>query len=288
MGANVKSDSKYIYLEADKLNPIDFTFPKISVTGTENIMMAAAIAEGKTILRNCAKEPEVVELANFLNNCGAKILGAGESLIEIHGVKSLSSNKWEVLFDRIEAGTYMVAAAITNGHVKINKIKPDTIKIISSKLSEMGAKINFGDDWVEVDATSSDLIAKNISTEPFPGFPTDMQAQFMALNSISNGTSVIEETVFENRFQHVEELMKMGADISLEKNKALIKGVPNLFGAIVSASDLRASASLVLAGLVGKNKTQIEDIYHIDRGYECIEEKLTKLGAEIFREPAEY
>ena len=288
MGANVKSDSKYIYLEAEKLNPIDFTFPKISVTGTENIMMAAAIAEGKTILRNCAKEPEVVELANFLNNCGAKILGAGESLIEIHGVKSLSSNKWEVLFDRIEAGTYMVAAAITNGHVKINKIKPDTIKIISSKLSEMGAKINFGDDWVEVDATSSDLIAKNISTEPFPGFPTDMQAQFMALNSISNGTSVIEETVFENRFQHVEELMKMGADIALEKNKALIKGVPNLFGAIVSASDLRASASLVLAGLVGKNKTQIEDIYHIDRGYECIEEKLTKLGAEIFREPAEY
>ncbi|MAI04061.1 MAG: UDP-N-acetylglucosamine 1-carboxyvinyltransferase [Gammaproteobacteria bacterium] len=288
MGAKIKSDSKYIYLDAGKLNPIDFNFPKISVTGTENLMMAAAIVEGKTILRNCAKEPEVVELANFLNNCGANIIGAGESTIEINGRASLKSTEWEVLFDRIEAGTYMVAGAITNGHVKINKIKPETIQIISSKLIEMGAIVESGGDWVEVDATTADLISKDISTEPFPGFPTDMQAQFMALNAISNGHSIIEETVFENRFQHVDELKKMGADISLEKNKASIKGVSNLFGAIVSASDLRASASLVLAGLVGKNRTQIEDIYHIDRGYECIEEKLTKLGAEIFREPAEY
>jgi len=288
MGAKINSDAKYIYLEADKLNPIDFSFPKISVTGTENLMMAAAIIEGKTILRNCAKEPEVVELANFLNNCGANIVGAGESLIEINGIKSLKSDKWDVLFDRIEAGTYMVAGAITNGHVKINKIKPETIKIISSKLIEMGAIVNSGDDWVEVDATKTELISKDISTKPFPGFPTDMQAQFMALNSISNGSSTIEETVFENRFQHVDELKKMGADISLDKNKALVNGVSNLVGAVVSASDLRASASLVLAGLVGKNRTQIEDIYHIDRGYECIEEKLTKLGAEIFREPAEY
>ena len=182
----------------------------------------------------------------------------------------------------------MVAGAITNGHVRINKIKPETIKIISSKLMEMGAIVNSGNDWVEVDATKSELISKDISTKPFPGFPTDMQAQFMALNSISNGSSIIEETVFENRFQHVGELKKMGADISLDKNKASVKGVSNLVGAIVSASDLRASASLVLACLVGKNRTQIEDIYHIDRGYECIEEKLTKLGAEIFREPAEY
>jgi len=288
MGAKINSDAKYIYLEADKLNPIDFSFPKISVTGTENLMMAAAIIEGKTILRNCAKEPEVVELANFLNNCGANIVGAGESLIEINGIKSLKSDKWDVLFDRIEAGTYMVAGAITNGHVKINKIKPETIKIISSKLIEMGAIVNSGNDWVEVDATKTELISKDISTKPFPGFPTDMQAQFMALNSISNGSSTIEETVFENRFQHVDELKKMGADISLDKNKALVNGVSNLVGAVVSASDLRASASLVLAGLVGKNRTQIEDIYHIDRGYECIEEKLTKLGAEIFREPAEY
>ena len=205
MGAKIKSDAKYIYLEADKLNPIDFSFPKISVTGTENLMMAAAIIEGKTILRNCAKEPEVVELANFLNNCGANIVGAGESLIEINGIKSLKSDKWDVLFDRIEAGTYMVAGAITNGHVKINKIKPETIKIISSKLIEMGAIVNSGDDWVEVDATKTELISKDISTKPFPGFPTDMQAQFMALNSISNGSSTIEETVIENRFQHVDE-----------------------------------------------------------------------------------
>ena len=288
MGAKIKSDSKYIYLEADKLIPIDFSFPKISVTGTENLMMAAAIVEGKTILRNCAKEPEVVELANFLNNCGASIVGAGKNTIEINGSASLKSNKWDVLFDRIEAGTYMVAGAITNGHVKINKIKPETIQIISSKLVEMGVIVESGVDWVEVDATTTDLISKDISTEPFPGFPTDMQAQFMALNTISNGHCVIEETVFENRFQHVGELNKMGAEISLEKNRASVKGVSNLVGAIVSASDLRASASLVLAGLVGKNRTQIEDIYHIDRGYECIEEKLTKLGAEIFREPAEY
>ena len=288
MGAKIKSDSKYIYLEADKLKPIDFKFPKISVTGTENLMMAAAVVDGKTTLRNCAKEPEVVELANFLNHCGANIEGAGKSTIEINGTTSLRSSSWDVLFDRIEAGTYMVAGAITNGHVKINKIKPETIQIISSKLIEMGAIVNSGSDWVEVDATTTDLTSKDISTKPFPGFPTDMQAQFMALNSISNGSSVIEETVFENRFQHVDELKKMGADISLYKNKASVKGVSNLVGAIVSASDLRASASLVLAGLVGKNKTQIENIYHIDRGYECIEEKLTKLGAEIFREPAEY
>tara|TARA_B100002052_G_scaffold232039_1_gene214906 strand:- start:1983 stop:3248 length:1266 start_codon:yes stop_codon:yes gene_type:complete len=288
MGAKIKSDSKYIYLEADKLKPIDFKFPKISVTGTENLMMAAAVVDGKTTLRNCAKEPEVVELANFLNHCGANIEGAGKSTIEINGTTSLRSSSWDVLFDRIEAGTYMVAGAITNGHVKINKIKPETIQIISSKLIEMGAIVNSGSDWVEVDATKTDLKSKDISTEPFPGFPTDMQAQFMALNSISNGSSMIEETVFENRFQHVDELKKMGANISLEKNIATVKGVSNLVGAIVSASDLRASASLVLAGLVGKNKTQIENIYHIDRGYECIEEKLTKLGAEIFREPAEY
>ena len=288
MGAKIKSDSKYIYLEANKLKPIDFKFPKISVTGTENLMMAAAVIDGKTTLRNCAKEPEVVELANFLNHCGANIEGAGKSIIEINGTASLKCSSWDVLFDRIEAGTYMVAGAITNGHVKINKIKPETIQIISSKLIEMGAIVNSGNDWVEVDATTTDLTSKDISTKPFPGFPTDMQAQFMALNSISNGSSVIEETVFENRFQHVNELKKMGADISLDKNKASVKGVSNLVGAIVSASDLRASASLVLAGLVGKNKTQIENIYHIDRGYECIEEKLTKLGAEIFREPAEY
>ena len=288
MGAKITSDSKYIYLEAKKLNPIDFNFPKVSVTGTENLMMAATLIDGVTVLRNCAKEPEVVELANYLNSCGAKIEGAGESNISITGVSSLEASRWNVLFDRIEAGTYLVAGAITNGHVKVNKINPQTIKILTKKLSDMGVGVNVGENYVEVDATSSDIIAQDIYTEPFPGFPTDMQAQFMTLNSIASGTCTIEETVFENRFQHVSQLKKMGADITLDNNKASITGVSNLVGADVSASDLRASASLVLAGLVGKNKTQIDDIYHIDRGYECIEEKLNKLGAEIIREPVVY
>ena len=288
MGAEIKSDSKYIYLIAKKLNPIDFSFPKVSVTGTENLMMAATLIEGTTTLRNCAKEPEVLELANYLNSCGAKISGAGESEIIVHGVKKLEASRWNVLFDRIEAGTYLVAGAITNGHVKVNKIDPKTINIVSEKLMEMGVKVNIGSDFVEVDATSSDLKAQDIFTEPFPGFPTDMQAQFMTLSTIASGTCIIEETVFENRFQHVSQLRKMGADITLNKNKASVSGVSNLVGANVRASDLRASASLVLAGLVGKNKTEINDIYHIDRGYECIEEKLNKLGAEIIREPVVY
>lgn len=288
MGAEIKSDSKYIYLKAKKLNPIDFSFPKVSVTGTENLMMAATLIEGTTTLRNCAKEPEVLELANYLNNCGAKISGAGESEIIVQGVKKLEASRWNVLFDRIEAGTYLVAGAITNGHVKVNKIDPETINIVSEKLMNMGVEVNIGSDFVEVDATSSDLKAQDIFTEPFPGFPTDMQAQFMTLNTIASGTCMIEETVFENRFQHVSQLRKMGADITLNKNKASVSGVSNLVGANVSASDLRASASLVLAGLVGKNKTEINDIYHIDRGYECIEEKLNKLGAEIIREPVVY
>ena len=285
MGAEITSDSKYIYLKAEKLKPISFTFPKVSVTGTENLMMAATLIKGETKLKNCAKEPEVFELASYLNSCGAQIQGAGESEIIIQGVDSLSATRWNVLFDRIEAGTYLVAGAITNGHVKVNKINPKTIEIVIKKLIEMGVKVNIFEDSVEVDATSSDLKARDIFTEPFPGFPTDMQAQFMALNTIANGNCIVEENVFENRFQHVSELRKMGANISLNKNKAFVSGISNLDGATVSASDLRASASLVLAGLVGKNKTQINDIYHIDRGYECIEEKLNKLGAEIIREP---
>ena len=288
MGAEIKSDSKYIYLKADKLKPIEFNFPKISVTGTENLMMAAVFTKGKTTLRNCAKEPEVVELANFLNKCGASINGAGESTIEITGVDSLGNIKWDVLFDRIEAGTYLVAGAITNGHIVVKKIKPKTIQVLTNKLVEMGVNVSFGEDWVEADATSSEIRCADIGTEPFPGFPTDMQAQFMALNTIALGSCTIEETVFENRFQHVSQLRKMGADIVLTKNKAFVKGVINLVGSEVRASDLRASASLVLAGLVGKNRTQIDNIYHIDRGYECIEEKLNKLGADIIREPVVY
>jgi UDP-N-acetylglucosamine 1-carboxyvinyltransferase len=288
MGAEIKSDAKYIYLKADKLKPIEFEFPKISVTGTENLMMAAVFTEGKTTLKNCAKEPEVVELANFLNKCGASIHGAGESTIEITGVDSLGSVEWDVLFDRIEAGTYLVAGAITNGHITVKKIEPKTIQVLTNKLIEMGVHVSYGENWVEADATSSEITCVDIDTEPFPGFPTDMQAQFMALNTIATGSCTIEETVFENRFQHVSQLRKMGADIVLSKNKAFVKGVPNLVGSEVKASDLRASASLVLAGLVGKNRTQIDNIYHIDRGYECIEEKLNKLGADIIREPVVY
>ena len=288
MGAEIKSDSKYIYLKADKLKPIEFEFPKISVTGTENLMMAAVFTKGKTTLKNCAKEPEVVELANFLNKCGASIHGAGESTIEITGVNSLGSVEWDVLFDRIEAGTYLVAGAITNGHITVKKIEPKTIQVLTNKLIEMGVNVSYGENWVEADATSSEITCVDIGTEPFPGFPTDMQAQFMALNTIATGSCTIEETVFENRFQHVSQLRKMGADIVLSKNKAFVKGVSNLVGSEVKASDLRASASLVLAGLVGKNRTQIDNIYHIDRGYECIEEKLNKLGAEIIREPVVY
>ncbi len=288
MGAEIKSDSKYIYLKAEKLKPIEFEFPKISVTGTENLMMAAVFTEGKTTLKNCAKEPEVVELANFLNKCGASIHGAGESTIEITGVDSLGSVEWDVLFDRIEAGTYLVAGAITNGHITVKKIEPKTIQVLTNKLIEMGVNVSYGENWIEADATSSEITCVDIDTEPFPGFPTDMQAQFMALNTIATGSCTIEETVFENRFQHVSQLRKMGADIVLSKNKAFVKGVPNLVGSEVKASDLRASASLVLAGLVGKNRTQIDNIYHIDRGYECIEEKLNKLGADIIREPVVY
>ena len=288
MGAEIKSDSKYIYLKADKLKPIEFEFPKISVTGTENLMMAAVFTEGKTTLKNCAKEPEVVELANFLKECGASIHGEGESTIEITGVDSLRSVEWDVLFDRIEAGTYLVAGAITNGHITVKRINPKTIQVLTNKLIEMGVNVSYGENWVEADATSSEITCVDINTEPFPGFPTDMQAQFMALNTIATGSCTIEETVFENRFQHVSELRKMGADIVLNKNKAFVKGVANLVGSEVKASDLRASASLVLAGLVGKNRTQIDNIYHIDRGYECIEEKLNKLGADIIREPVVY
>ncbi|MBL6819656.1 MAG: UDP-N-acetylglucosamine 1-carboxyvinyltransferase [SAR86 cluster bacterium] len=285
MGASITTDSKFIYLKANKLKATNFKFPKISVTGTENLIMASIFCKGSTVLENCAREPEVVDLINFLNSSGAKISGGGESKIIIEGVDSLNQIEWNILSDRIEAGTYLVAGAITNGHVKVNGIQSSLLEPIIQKFEEMGVLINTGENFVELDATSTELKSCNISTAPFPGFPTDMQAQFMTLNSISRGRSTIIENVFENRFQHVVELKKMGADISLNGSSANINGVANLIGSSVIASDLRASASLVLAGLVGKNRTEIEDIFHIDRGYECIEEKLNKLGAEIIREP---
>lgn len=286
MGAKITTDSKFIYLEAERLNATNFEFPKISVTGTENLIMASVFCKGTTVLRNCAREPEVVDLINFLNSAGAKIKGAGESVIEIEGVDKLKKVGWSILPDRIEAGTYLVAGAITNGHVRVKGIESNLLEPVIQKLREMGVVVNSGKNYVEVDATTTELISCSLDTEPFPGFPTDMQAQFMALNSIAKGVSMIAENVFENRFQHVVELQKMGADIQLDGHKAKIVGVSNLVGSSVIASDLRASASLVLAGLVGKNRTEIEDIYHIDRGYQCIEEKLNKLGAEIIRQPA--
>ena len=285
MGAKITTDSKFIYLEAERLNATNFEFPKISVTGTENLIMASVFCKGTTVLRNCAREPEVVDLINFLNSAGAKIKGAGESVIEIEGVDKLKKVGWSILPDRIEAGTYLVAGAITNGHVRVKGIESNLLEPVIQKFREMGVVVNSGKNYVEVDATTTELVSCSLDTEPFPGFPTDMQAQFMALNSIAKGVSMIAENVFENRFQHVVELQKMGADIQLDGHKAKIVGVSNLVGSSVIASDLRASASLVLAGLVGKNRTEIEDIYHIDRGYECIEEKLNKLGAEIIREP---
>ena len=286
MGAKITTDSKFIYLEAERLNATNFEFPKISVTGTENLIMASVFCKGTTVLRNCAREPEVVDLINFLNSAGAKIKGAGESVIEIEGIDKLKKVGWSILPDRIEAGTYLVAGAITNGHVRVKGIESNLLEPVIQKFREMGVVVNSGKNYVEVDATTTELVSCSLDTEPFPGFPTDMQAQFMALNSIAKGVSMIAENVFENRFQHVVELQKMGADIQLDGHKAKIVGVSNLVGSSVIASDLRASASLVLAGLVGKNRTEIEDIYHIDRGYQCIEEKLNKLGAEIIRQPA--
>ena len=285
MGAQIKSDDKFIYIEAKKLLPVQFNFPNVSVTGTENLMMASVFVEGKTTLKICAKEPEVEDLANFLNSCGAKIEGAGSSIITIEGVHTLKKTHWEVLFDRIEAGTYLVAGAITKGKVKINKIIPEKLKCLIISLEKMGFTIFCSENSIEIDARTATIKCQDFSTDPYPGFPTDMQAQLMALNCIGEGSALITEQVFENRFQHVKELRKMGANITLEKNSAVIKGVPNLVGSEVTASDLRASASLVLAGLIGKNRTKINEIHHIDRGYECIEEKLNKLGAEIIREP---
>ena len=256
-----------------------------TVTGTENLMMAATLAQGTTVIENAAREPEVVDLAGCLNAMGAKVGGAGTDTIEIEGVETLRGTDYNVLPDRIESGTYLVAAAITGGRVKIKNTHPPMLDAILEKLSEAGVGIESGEDWVEVDARSQRPRAVNIRTAPFPAFPTDMQAQFTALNVVAEGTGTISETVFENRFMHVHELRRMGADVQLEGNTAVTRGVPRLTAAPVMATDLRASASLVLAGLVAEGESVVDRIYHIDRGYECIEEKLAMLGARIRRVP---
>ncbi len=284
MGANIKVVDGYIIAKAKKLKGAKISFSTATVTGTENIMMAAALASGKTVIKNAAKEPEIIDLANCLRLMGAKIEGDGSSIIIINGVNKLKGCNYDVLPDRIETATFLVAAAITRGKLTLTHTRPDTIKIVIDKLRKAGARVSIKNDIIILEAKSQ-LDAVNITTNPYPDFPTDMQAQFIALNAISKGKSRVVESVFENRFMHVQELIRMGADIDINGNTAIINGVKGLTGAPVMATDLRASASLILAGLVAKGETIVDRIYHIDRGYECIEEKLTKIGASIKRLP---
>jgi len=284
MGASIKVEDGYIFAKAKKLKGAKISLPIATVTGTENLMMAAALATGKTIIKNAAKEPEIIDLANCLRLMGANIKGDGTSEIIVEGVKKLKGCNYDVLPDRIETATFLVAAAITKGKLTLTHTRPDTIKIIIDKLKKAGADIDIKNDIINIEVKSQ-LNSVNITTNPYPDFPTDMQAQFIALNSIAKGKSKVTESVFENRFMHVQELVRMGANIDVNGNIATIQGVKSLKGAPVMATDLRASASLILAGLVAEGDTVVDRIYHIDRGYECIEEKLTKLGANIKRLP---
>ena len=285
LGAKIELKNGYIEATAKKLIGCEINFPGISVTGTENIMMAAVLAEGQTILRNVAKEPEVEDLANFLNSMGAKVNGAGTDEITIDGVEELKGTKFLIPADRIEAGTYLIAAAITGGDVTISNVQAPRMNNILDKLKLSGASISVGDDYIQLIMEQDSILPVDISTAPFPGFPTDMQAQFTVLNALSNGSSVVTENVFENRFMHVQELNRMGCDINVKGSNAFIKGVESLNGAPVMATDLRASASLILAGLCANGETIVDRIYHIDRGYERIEEKLSYIGADITRLP---
>lgn len=286
LGAQVTVENGYIRAKAKRLKGARINMDIVTVTGTENIMMAAALAEGTTIIENAAQEPEVVDLANCLNAMGAKVSGAGTATLVIEGVERLNGTDYDVLPDRIETGTFLVAGAITGGKVLAKKARPKTLDAVLAKLEDAGAHINTGDDWIELDMRGNRPKAVNITTAPYPAFPTDMQAQFTALNCVAEGVGIITETVFENRFMHAHELQRLGADIRLEGNTAIIKGVGKMTGAPIMATDLRASACLVLAGLVAEGDTTVDRVYHIDRGYECIEEKLGTLGAKIRRLPS--
>ena len=285
MGADIRVENGYIRATAKRLQGARLVMDLVTVTGTENLMMAAALADGETIIENAAREPEVVDLAECLNKMGAKIGGAGTDTIRIEGVDSLHGTHYQVMPDRIETGTYLVAAAITGGRIKARDTRPDLVDAVLFKLREAGAVVETGEDWVSLDMQGRRPRSVDVHTAPFPAFPTDMQAQFTALNCIANGVATITETVFENRFMHVQEMRRMGADIRLEGNTAICTGVEKLTAAPVMATDLRASASLVLAGLVAEGRTVVDRIYHIDRGYDCIEEKLSGLGAQIQRVP---
>ncbi len=282
MGAEIHIEHGYIHAKASRLKGARIFMDTVTVTGTENLMMAATLADGTTFLENAAREPEVVDLANCLIAMGAKIEGAGSDVIVIEGVDKLHGATHKIMPDRIETGTYLVAAAITQGQIRVLNTRADIIESVLDKLREAGAEIDVGNDWISLEMRTRPK-AVNLKTAPYPAFPTDMQAQFMALNCIAEGVGTVTETIFENRFMHVQEMQRLGADIAVEGNTALVRGVDKLEGAVVMATDLRASASLVLAALVAEGETIIERIYHIDRGYECIEEKFAQLGARIRR-----
>jgi UDP-N-acetylglucosamine 1-carboxyvinyltransferase len=287
MGATITVEGGFIHAKVDRLKGCRLVLEQITVTGTENLLMAATLAKGTTIIENAAKEPEVTDLAHFLNAMGAKISGIGTDILVIQGVESLGVENlhYDILPDRIETGTYLIAAAITGGKVKLKNTRPDILDAVLEKLIEAGAEITLGKDWIQLDMHGKKPKAVSLRTAPYPAFPTDMQAQFIAMNSVADGVGVVIETIFENRFMHVQELQRMGADIKLESNTAICTGVAKLTGAPVMATDLRASASLVVAALVAQGDTLVDRIYHIDRGYDHIEEKLTQLGATIRRVP---
>lgn len=283
MGAEIEVKNGFIHAKADRLRGARLVMEMVTVTGTENLMMAAALADGETVIENAAREPEVADLANFLNAMGAKISGAGTDTIVIEGVEALNGTTYNVMPDRIETGTFLVAAAVTRGSVRARDTDPKALDAVLSKLREAGAKIETGDDWISLDMEGRRPAAVDVHTDPYPAFPTDMQAQFCALNAVAEGVGVVTETVFENRFMHVPELQRMGAKIRLEGHTAIVTGIEELNGAPVMATDLRASASLVIAGLVADRDTLVDRIYHVDRGYQNIEEKLSGLGAQIRR-----
>ena len=288
MGAEINLDGGYIRAKAKRLKGARIFMDLVSVTGTENIMMAATLADGTTIIENAAREPEVADLARCLNSMGARITGAGTDEITVEGVQRLHGAVHEVIPDRIETGTYLVAGAMTGGTVRLRNARPDLLQAVLDKLRETGAVIETGPNWISLDMQGRRPKAVTVRTAPYPAFPTDMQAQFIALNAVAEGSGTVTETIFENRFMHVYELQRMGAKIEMEGNTAIVHGVPRLKGAPVMATDLRASASLALAGLVADGETVVDRIYHIDRGYECIEEKLAQLGARIRRVPGEH
>ncbi|HVY66939.1 MAG TPA: UDP-N-acetylglucosamine 1-carboxyvinyltransferase [Gammaproteobacteria bacterium] len=283
MGASITIDNGYIRARSPRLHGARLVLDTVTVTGTENLMMAAVCATGETVIENAAREPEIAELAAFLTSMGARIQGAGSDTIHIQGVERLTGTSYEVMPDRIETGTYLVAAAITGGRVKLTRARPEHLDAVLQKLAEAGATIVAGADWIELDMQGRRPLAVDIKTAPYPAFPTDMQAQFCALNAVAEGTATITETIFENRFQHVLELQRLGANLSIQGNTVIARGVERLTGAPVMATDLRASASLVLAGLQAEGTTLVDRIYHVDRGYERIEAKLGSLGADIRR-----